>query len=102
MIATDNFLLPDLPHIDASSSLDDLGSVAMEHPTQDIDGDGTLDTNTVTVDHSMVVATDTDLDGFADHLAVVDPSGEYASWQFEPGPDGEAHWVQSDHGRLGK
>ncbi|KAA0016306.1 DUF6802 family protein [Antrihabitans cavernicola] len=102
MIASNDFLLPDLPHIDASSSLDDLGAVALDHPTQDIDGDGTPDTNTITVDDSLVVVSDIDLDGFADHLSVVDHTGEFASWQFTQGADGEPHWEQTDHGRLGE
>ena len=102
MMATADFLLPDLPHIDAGSSLDDLGVVALEHPTQDIDGDSTPETATVTVDDAFVVVSDMDHDGYADHLTVVEHSGEFAAWEFSTDAEGEPMWQQSDAGRIGE
>ncbi len=105
MIASNDFLsphLPNIPHIDASSSLDGLGPVELEHPTQDIDGDGTFDTTTTSTDDGVIVATDTDLDGYADHLTIVENGGEFASWEFHHNLDGEAHWERIDHGKLGE
>ncbi len=102
MIASNESLLPHLPHIDASSSLAGLGPVELEHPTQDIDGDGTLDTTTTSSDDGVIVATDTDLDGYADHLTIVEGGGDFASWEFHHNLDGEPHWERTDHGKLGE
>ena len=101
MIASSNdFLLPGMPHVDADTSFHDLGHVALHHPTQDLDGDGILDTSTGATDDGLVVVTDTDHDGFADHVSIVDGDGQYASWEFHQGADGHEHWEQIDHGDL--
>lgn len=89
-----------LEGIDASSELSHLGSLQMTAPTVDIDGDGTLDTSVQTSDDSLFVMTDTNLDGLVDHLTVVDDDGDFAAWDFQPGPDGAPHWTQIDHGKV--
>ena len=100
MVESNDFLLPGLEHVDAATSLVDLGAVELDEPTQDIDGDGTLDTVTAHTDESMIVATDTDHDGGADHITVVDGDGDYAQWEFTEGTDPQ--WQQVDHGKLGE
>jgi hypothetical protein len=91
----------DLPGIDTSAPLDGLGAVELHHPTQDIDGDGTLDTITTTGDEAMQVWTDYDHDGFADHVTVVEKDGDYGAWEFHRHPDGTSEWVRTDHGKIG-
>ncbi|WP_067818879.1 DUF6802 family protein [Nocardia inohanensis] len=91
----------ELPNLDAHSELGALGAVELEHPTQDIDGDGQLDTVTTNSDHAMHVWTDLDHDGYADHVTVVDSGGDYAAWEFHHHPDGTTEWVRTDEGRLG-
>ena len=102
MIASNDFLLPGMPHIDADSSLHDLGPVELNHPVQDINGDGILDTATDATDDGLVVVTDTDLDGLADHIAVVDGDGEFASWEYHQDLAGGDRWEQVDRGRVGE
>lgn len=102
MVSSDAFPLPELLDIDASSALDDLGSLSLHNPTVDLDGDGVLDTSTLTPPDALVVLTDTDHDGQADHLTVVDDSGEFASWQYGVTSDGTAHWTETEHGRVGE
>lgn len=91
----------DLPDVDAGSPLHDLGEVALAHPAHDIDGDGALDSITESDEHGMRVWTDTDRDGLADHLTVVEKDGDYAAWEFHHHPDGTSEWVRTDRGRLG-
>lgn len=97
----DDFVLPGVEHLDAATSLLGLGAVELDQPTLDIDGDGTLDSATLHLDDAMVVATDVDHDGLADHLTVVDSDGEFAQWEYSEELDGTGHWRQVDHGRLG-
>ncbi|WP_245713124.1 DUF6802 family protein [Nocardia rhamnosiphila] len=64
-----------MPSFEATSSMDGLGPVEMESPTQDLVVDGILDTFVTTGPDSMSVWTDTDLDGYADRLSVVENDG---------------------------
>ncbi|MFE3446396.1 DUF6802 family protein [Nocardia sp. NPDC059180] len=102
MISSGEFPGLDLPDIDASSSLDGLGAVELNSPTQDINGDGILDSITTTDDDGMHVWTDTDLDGYADHVTVVEDDGDYAAWEYHRNPDGSGEWKKTDQGRLGE
>ncbi|MFI5777219.1 DUF6802 family protein [Nocardia sp. NPDC051570] len=92
----------DLPNVDAHSDLGSLGSVELHDPTQDLTGDGIADTETVHGDHSLEVWTDMDHDGTADHVSIVDDSGDYAAWEFHHNPDGTTQWVRTDQGHIGK
>ncbi|MBJ8339277.1 hypothetical protein JGU71_10285 [Antrihabitans sp. YC3-6] len=101
MIASNEF--PGIPELtDASTPLENLGAVELDTPGHDIDADGTLDTETFRTDDAFVVATDTDLDGFADHLTIVDTDGDFAAWEFHHSEDGETHWKRTDNGKLGE
>ncbi|MFC8047348.1 DUF6802 family protein [Nocardia sp. NPDC057353] len=101
MVNSPEFPGIDLPDVDAASPLHDLGEVGLAHPVQDIDGDGALDSITESDEHGMRVWTDTDRDGLADHLTVVEKDGDYAAWEFHHHPDGTSEWVRTDQGRLG-
>ncbi|MET8871082.1 DUF6802 family protein [Nocardia sp. NPDC004604] len=101
MITSGEFPGMDLPGIDASSVLDGLGEVELHHPTQDIDGDGTLDTITTTGPEAMQVWTDWDHDGIADQVTVVEKDGDYSAWEFHRHPDGSSEWVRTDKGKIG-
>lgn len=101
MVTSGEFPGMDMPDLDTSSSLDGLGPVELGHPTQDIDGDGALDTVTTTGD-PMNVWTDTDLDGFADQATAVENDGDYAAWEYHRHPDGTSEWVRTDQGTVGK
>lgn len=90
------------PSLGASSSMDGLGPVEMETPTQDIVTDGILDTFVTNGPDSMNVWTDTDLDGYADQLSVVDGDGDYAAWEYHRNPDGTGEWRQTEQGKLGE
>ncbi|WP_227984243.1 DUF6802 family protein [Nocardia spumae] len=92
----------DLPEVDAHSDLGGIGAVELNHPSQDINGDGILDTETFHGDHSMEVWSDMDHDGFADHVSIVDDGGDYSAWEFHHYPDGRTEWVQVDKGKMGK
>ncbi|QIS09071.1 DUF6802 family protein [Nocardia arthritidis] len=91
-----------LPDVDAHSSLDGLGTVELHHPTQDVTGDGILDTVTVNDAHGTHIWTSTHQDGIADHVTLIDKSGDYAAWEFHRHPDGTAEWVRTDQGHLNK
>ncbi|MEU4315696.1 DUF6802 family protein [Nocardia sp. NPDC024068] len=91
-----------MPNFDTSSSLDGLGPVEMESPTQDLNGDGVLDTFTTTGPDSMSVWTDSDLDGLADQLSIVENDGDYSAWEYHRNPDGTGDWRQTDKGRVGE
>lgn len=101
MVSSGEFPGMDLPDVDASTPLHDLGEVALPHPNQDIDGDGALDSFTETDDRGLRVWTDTDRDGLADHVTAVEQDGDYAAWEFHRHPDGTSEWVRTDQGRLG-
>ncbi|TSE00256.1 hypothetical protein FOS14_07430 [Skermania sp. ID1734] len=102
MVTSNEFALPELAALDAHSSLDDLGAVALHNPIQDIDGDGVLDTLTMDSHGGLIVATDLDHDEVVDHVTLLSGSGEFAAWELRGEADGVGHWVQSDHGRLDK
>ncbi|WP_028479304.1 DUF6802 family protein [Nocardia sp. CNY236] len=89
------------PDIDSSSSLNGLGPIELQQPTQDIDGDGVLDSVTTTNDGTVQVWTDFDHDGIADHVKIVEEDGDYAAWEFHRRPDGTSEWVRTDKGRIG-
>ncbi|HLS78316.1 MAG TPA: DUF6802 family protein [Nocardia sp.] len=101
MVTSGEFGGLELPAIDTSTALDDLGAVELTHPTQDIDGDGLLDTETTHGLEAMQVWTDFDGDGLADHVTVVENDGDHASWEFHRHPDGTSEWVRTDQGTLG-
>ncbi|WP_068274650.1 DUF6802 family protein [Aldersonia kunmingensis] len=102
MVTSDAFSLTELSGIDATSELGDLGAVDLQHPTIDLDGDGVLDTATLSDGDSLLVVTDTDLDGLADELTAVDDDGVFASWRYEVGADGVDGWTEINHGRVGE
>lgn len=87
--------------LDASSSLEGLGPVESTDPTQDIDGDGTLDTVITTGDGATSVGTETDLDGLADRAGIVEGDGDYSAWEYHRNPDGAGEWRKTDHGTVG-
>lgn len=97
-----------MPGFEASSWLDGLGSVEglgpveMESPTHDLVVDGILDTFVTTDPDSMSVWTDTDLDGYADRLSVVENDGDYSAWEYHRNPDGTGEWRQTDQGKVGE
>jgi hypothetical protein len=101
LVSSGEFPGLDLPGVDASSSLEGLGSVELHHPTQDIDGDDTLDTTTTSGPEAMQVWTDWDHDGIADQVTVVEKDGDYAAWEFHHNPDGTSGWVRTDQGKIG-
>ncbi|MFQ6324536.1 DUF6802 family protein [Nocardia sp. NBC_01009] len=102
MVTSGEFPGLDLPGVDASSSLEGLGPVELHHPTQDIDGDGALDTVTTSGPEAMQVWSDYDHDGVADQVTVVEKDGDYAAWEFHHNPDGTSGWVRTDHGKIGQ
>ncbi|MCP2317631.1 hypothetical protein APR12_002977 [Nocardia amikacinitolerans] len=102
MITSGEFPGMDLPDIDASTPLDGLGAVELNHPTQDINADGILDSITTQGDDAMQVWTDYDHDGLADHVTVVEKDGDYAAWEFHRHPDGSSEWVRTDQGKIGE
>lgn len=102
MVTSGEFGGMELPGIDASTALDDLGAVELGNPTQDIDGDGLLDTDTTHGIDAMQIWTDFDDDGIADHVSVVENDGDYAAWEFHRHPDGTSEWVRTDQGTLGE
>ncbi|WP_328393615.1 DUF6802 family protein [Nocardia sp. NBC_00416] len=91
-----------MPGFEASSSLDGMGPVEMESPTQDLVVDGILDTFVTTGPDSTSVWTDTDLDGYADRLSVVENDGDYTAWEYHRNPDGTGDWRQTDQGKVGE
>ncbi|MCP2277105.1 DUF6802 family protein [Nocardia amikacinitolerans] len=102
MITSGEFPGMDLPDIDASTPLDGLGAVELNHPTQDINADGILDSITTQGDDAMQVWTDYDHDGLADHVTVVEKDGDYAAWEFHRHPDGSSEWKRTDQGKIGE
>ncbi|MBF6212490.1 hypothetical protein IU433_18770 [Nocardia puris] len=102
MITSGEFPGLDLPDIDTSSSLGGLGAVELNHPTQDIDGDGILDSITTQGEDAMQVWTDFDQDGIADQVTIVENDGDYAAWEFHRHPDGSSEWKRTDQGKIGE
>ena len=99
MIDFDSVTTPGLSGLDADSQLGDLGPLPLDHPVQDIDGDGVADTVTRSTGSALTVATDADTDGFVDHLTIIDRAGGYASWEFHHTADG-GRWERTDGGKL--
>lgn len=91
-----------MPGFEAASSMDDAGPVEMQTPTEDLVTDGILDTFVTTGPDSTSVWTDTDLDGYADQLSVVENDGDFSAWEYHRNPDGTGDWRQTDQGRLGE
>ncbi|PTR23546.1 hypothetical protein C8K36_109128 [Rhodococcus sp. OK519] len=92
------------PEIDPDTFGADSGAVRLTDVAFDIDGDGVLDTQTLEVDDALVVATDTDGDGSADHIVIVGSGvdgGEYSAWEFHRDADGRERWECTDGGTLG-
>lgn len=102
MVTPSEFPGLDTSGLDASSSLEGLGPVELTDPTQDIDGDGILDTITATGDGVTSVWTDTDLDGFADRASIVEGDGDYSAWEYHRNPDGTGEWRKTDQGTVGE
>lgn len=99
MITTEE-LTADRPDIDPDEFGAESGAVSLTGAAFDIDGDGILDTQSFEVDDALVVATDTDADGDADHVTIVDGDGEYSAWEFHRDADGREHWELVDEGGL--
>ncbi|TQF69469.1 hypothetical protein FK531_10255 [Rhodococcus spelaei] len=78
----------------------DVGELELRDPTVDLDGDGVLDSRTVTGSAGVAIASDLDGDGFADHVTTVEQDGAYAAWEAHRDPDGTLQWERTDHGRL--
>jgi hypothetical protein len=97
----ESFLVPDVPSFNPDTFGEDSGAVVLTAPTHDIDGDGLLDTQTFESGNALVVVSDMDGDGDADHLTTISDNGAYASWEFHRGTDGVAQWKQTDDGTLG-
>lgn len=49
---------------------------------------------------ALVVASDTDLDGYTDRLTAVEDDGEYGVWELHRDPDGTTRWTRIDEGNL--
>ncbi|NUS45055.1 MAG: hypothetical protein HOQ24_15365 [Mycobacteriaceae bacterium] len=99
MPASDDFLSGDIPKLDAHSSLSGIGPIEMHHPTVSLGGDGKLDSETIQQGDELIVASDLDHNGEADHLKVIDADGEFSAWEYQH-DDAGGHWVQTDHGHL--
>ena len=72
-------------------------------PTTDLDGDGVAETVVVDSDEwsgSLVVATDTDLDGSSDRLSLIADDGRYGVWEYRRELDGSGRWSRVDTGNL--
>lgn len=91
-----------LPDIDAHSPLGGLGPVELHHPSQDLDGDGVVDSITDSDPLGTSIWSDYDHDGFADHVTVVEADGDYAAWEYHRHPDGTSEWRRTDQGNLEK
>ncbi|MFC4377501.1 DUF6802 family protein [Nocardia halotolerans] len=91
-----------LPDIDAQSSLGGLGPVELQHPSQDLDGNGVVDSITDNDVDSTTIWSDYDADGLADHVTVIENDGDYAAWEYHRFPDGTSEWRRTDQGNLEK
>lgn len=84
------------PHIELTApGIDgmDLGA-----PDQDLDGDGVAESVAVRAeDGHLLIVSDTDADGVADHLVDVDPDTGEAHWM-TIGADGQ--WTETQHGHV--
>ncbi|MFD5810150.1 DUF6802 family protein [Rhodococcus aetherivorans] len=69
-------------------------------PAVDVDGDGLLDTVTFATADALVVASDTDADGWFDRVTELGDDGRFGVWQFRRGVDGAEHWTRIDEGHL--
>jgi len=102
-----------LTELTASTDLTDLGSVDFGSvhlgghldgdldPALDIDGDGVGELTTIDTDDGLVVLGDHDHDGLAEHLTVVDRSGDFATWEFCTAEDGSMRWERTTGGTVG-
>ena len=107
-MAAEEFLTPS-SHDDVvagavSGGFLDAGPLDMDQATLDVDGDGILDTvvDSFHTGHeaAMFVATDTDQDGTADTLKVINGSGAYTSYEYEADATGHPRWHEVDRGKL--
>ena len=89
-----------LDGIDADSDLAELGAVVMHGLEHDMDGDGILDTVSISSEDALLVVTDADLDGTVDHITVVEHDGDYAAWEFRHVGAEDVTWERTDHGKL--
>ena len=89
------------PEIDPESFGTDSGAVHLTDVVFDLDDDGVLDTRTFEVDDALIVATDTDGDGDADHVTIVGGDGGFSAWEFHRDADGRERWERTDSGTLG-
>ncbi|CAM2899854.1 DUF6802 family protein [Skermania piniformis] len=90
----------DLPDLDADRPLDDVGPIDIGEPTIDLDGDAVADTVTEATTTGLVVATDSDRDGLAEHVTIIDRTGEYAGWQYRHDECG-GRWERTAGGTIG-
>ena len=99
MITSDD-LAADRPDFDPDTFGSDSGALAVTALEHDFDGDGVLDTQVFELDDALVVATDSDGDGDADHLTIVAVEGGYSAWEFHRDADGAERWERTDSGDL--
>ncbi|MFZ2176767.1 MAG: DUF6802 family protein [Rhodococcus sp. (in: high G+C Gram-positive bacteria)] len=102
MATAESFPIVDVPDLDPYTFGHDSGAVTLTDLTHDIDGDGILDTQTFDAGKSVVIASDMDGDGDADHVTTIHEDGAYAAWEFRRGDDGIVRWDQTDGGVLGR
>ncbi|WP_072688967.1 DUF6802 family protein [Rhodococcus marinonascens] len=100
-MATEGFVVLDVPDIDPDTFGHDAGAVALTDPAYDVDGDGIFDTQTFTTGRAAVIASDMDADGDVDHVTMIHEDGAYAAWEFHRDGEGVIHWERSDEGTLG-
>ncbi|MEV0945278.1 DUF6802 family protein [Rhodococcus sp. NPDC049939] len=100
-MATEGFVVPDVLCMDPDTFGHDAGAVALTDPAYDVDDDGLLDTQTFTTERAVVIASDMDADGDADHVTVIAEDGAYASWEFHRDGNGVINWERTDEGALG-
>ncbi|EME51900.1 hypothetical protein G352_25092 [Rhodococcus ruber BKS 20-38] len=79
--------------------LDPVGPGALP-PAVDVDGDGLPETVTFATAEALVVASDTDADGWFDRVTELGDDGRFGVWQFRRDVDGAEFWTRIDEGHL--